>query len=140
MTPSSLLIILNRSSWRGLVNISANCNSVEINSSTTSLFSTWSLIKWCLISMCLVLECWIGFFVKLIALVLSHLIGILHYVIPKSSSYCLIHNTWAQQLPTATYSASAVDKATKFGFLQCHEIKFNPRNWHVPLVLFLSIL
>ena len=78
--------------------------------------------------MCFVLECQIGFLERLIALVLSHLIRILIRVTPKSSSYYLIQNTYAQQLPAATYSVSTVDSTIEFCFLQCHENKFNPKN------------
>ena len=38
------------------------------------------------------------------------------------------------------YSASVVDNATHACFLLCHETKLDPSKWHVPLVLFLSIL
>ena len=73
--PSSLRIVQKRSSWRSFVRMSAHWWSLPINSSSMSPLCTWSLIKRDLISMCLVWECWIGFFVKLIALVLSHWIG-----------------------------------------------------------------
>jgi hypothetical protein len=46
----------------------------------------------------------------------------------------------AQQAPAAMYSASAVDKATLFFFLDDQETKDLPRKWHPPDVLFLSIL
>jgi len=52
----------------------------------------------------------------------------------------MIQRLSAQQLPTAMYSTSAVDKAIHACFLQCHDIKLDPRRRHVPLVLFLSIL
>ena len=98
------------------------------------------LMKWCLISICLVLECWIGFLLKLIVLVLSHFIEILLCLIPKSLSCILIHKIWAQQLPAATYSASAVDSTTEFCFLLNQEIRLLPKNWQAPFVLFLSSL
>ena len=37
------------------------------------------------------------------------------------------------------YSASAVDNATLFCFLLFQETRADPMNWHVPLVLFLSV-
>ena len=101
---------------------------------------TWSLMKWWFISICLVLEWCIGFFVKFIALVLSHNNGIWDNLRPKSLSCCLIHKLYVQQLPIVMYSASVVDRATQDCFLLCHEIKLDPSRWHVPLVLFLSIL
>ena len=105
-----------------------------------SLFWTCSLMKWCLISICFDLECWIGFLVRFIALVLSHLMGVSLSLIPKSLSYWLIHKIWAQQLSTVIYSASTVDSATEFYFLLNQEIRLTPRNWKIPLVLFLSNL
>ena len=93
-----------------------------------------------LISMCLVLECCIGFLVRQIALVLLHLIGMWSMAIPKSSNYCFIYKTCAQQLPTATYSASVVDKATLYCFFENHDISMFPKNWQVLKVLFLSNL
>ena len=86
-------------------------------------FEMCSLRKWCLISMCLVLECMTGFLAKLMALVLSHNRGIWLSKIPKSFNCCLSHMVWAQQLPAAMYSASAVERATHACFLHCHEIK-----------------
>ena len=60
--------------------------------------------------------------------------------IPKSSNYCFIHKTCEQQLPTITYSASVVDKATLCCFFENHDMSMFPRNWQVPKVLFLSNL
>ena len=74
------------------------------------------------------------------ALVLSHNNGILDKLSLKSLNYCLIHRLCAQQLPAEMYSASAVDNATHACFLLCQDIKLDPNRWHVPLVLFLSIL
>jgi hypothetical protein len=45
-----------------------------------------------------------------------------------------------QQAPAAMYSASVVDKATLFCFLDVHETSDLPSKWHPPEVLFLSIL
>jgi len=47
---------------------------------------------------------------------------------------------WAQQLPAVIYSASVVERATQACFLECHEIREQPKRWQVPLVLFLSVL
>jgi hypothetical protein len=38
------------------------------------------------------------------------------------------------------YSASAVERATKFCFFEAQDTKDLPKNWQVPDVLFLSIL
>ena len=138
--PSSLLILQNWSSFKGLVKISTSWLRVSICSMQMSPLSTWSLIKWCLISICLVRECWTRFLVILMALMLSQKIRILCKVIPKSLNCCLIHKIWAEQLPTAIYSASTVKRATEFYFLLNQDTSIWPRNWHVPLVLFLSIL
>lgn len=40
----------------------------------------------------------------------------------------LIHNNWAQQNAVTTYSASAIERATKFFFLAPHEIRDEPKN------------
>ena len=90
---------------------------------TTSPFSTWSLRKLCLISICFVRKCRTGFLVRLVALVLSYKMGIRPRWTLKSSSCCFSHKIWAQQLPAATYSASAVDKATKTWFFLCQLTK-----------------
>jgi hypothetical protein len=45
-----------------------------------------------------------------------------------------------QQAPTVMYSASAVDKATLFYFLDDQDTKDLPSKWHPLDVLFLSIL
>jgi len=73
--PSSLQILRKGSDGSGFVKISASWSLVSTYSKDTSFFSTWSLRKWCRISICLVRECKTGFFVRLMALVLSHLIG-----------------------------------------------------------------
>ena len=80
------------------------------------------------------------FLEMLMALVLSHLIGMCSYLNPKSSKVCFIHKTCAQQLPAATYSASAIDKTTEFCFLLAQETKDFSRKSQVPLVFFLSNL
>ena len=42
----------------------------------------------------------------------------------------------AQQAPTAMYSASVVDKATLFCFLEDQDTSDLPSKWHLPDVLF----
>ncbi|PKU84544.1 hypothetical protein MA16_Dca020008 [Dendrobium catenatum] len=59
---------------------------------------------------------------------------------PRSRICCFNHSTCATQLPTAIYSASAVESATEFCFLLDQETNDCPMNWQVPEVLFLSIL
>ena len=54
----------------------------------------------------------IGFLVRLMALVLSHLKGMCSKCNPKSESCCLSHKIYAQQLLAAMYSALTIDKAT----------------------------
>ena len=75
--PNSLRMYENLSSGKGLVKMSANWCSVLMNLSSISWFSTWSLMKWCLTSICLVQEWWIGFLLRLMALVLSQWMGML---------------------------------------------------------------
>ena len=99
----------------------------------------WSLMKWCLISICLVCECWTGFLVMLMALLLSQKIGILFMKTPKSLNCCFIHKICAQ-LPTSIYSASTIEREIESYFLLDQETSIWPRNWQVPLLLFLSIL
>jgi len=138
--PSSRRIWKKGSVASGFVKMSASWFSVLTCSNTTSPFSTWSRRKWCRISICLVRECNTGFLVRLMALVLSQKMGIRSSLRLKSNSCCLIHRIWAQQLPVATYSASAVDKATETCFLLCQLTKEFENKWQVPLVLFLSDL
>ena len=90
--------------------------------------------------MCLVLECCMGFLVRQIALMLSHLIGMWSMAIPKSSNCCFIHKTCVQQLPAATYSTSVMDNATLCCFFENHDMSIFPGNWQVLQVLFLSNL
>jgi hypothetical protein len=45
-----------------------------------------------------------------------------------------------QHCPAATYSATAVDRATEGCFFELHDTRDLPKNWHVPDVLFLSTL
>jgi len=112
---------------------------MSMYSNVTSFFSTWSIRKWCRISICLVLECKTGFLVRLITLVLSNLIGTqLSFKLVKK--LFLIHKIWDQQLPAATYSATAVERTTLCCFLLCHEIKQFPNKWHLQLVPFRSDL
>ena len=137
---SSLLKAQNLCSSRGLVKISASCHSVLTWRKAISPLASWSRKKWCHISMRFVLECCTGLLASLMALSLSHKSGILLNPQPKSLKVRFIHKSWAQQAPAATYSASAVDKATGFCFLELQDTRERPRNWHVPVVLFRSTL
>ena len=51
---------------------------------------------------------------------------IIMQIIIKESMF--IQRTCAQQAPAATYSASAVERATEFCFLEDHETRQLPRN------------
>jgi hypothetical protein len=90
--------------------------------------------------MCLVLECCTGLLASLMALSLSQSNEILLYAQPKSLKVCFIHNNWAQHAPTTMYSASAVESATQFYFIELHDTKDRLRNWQVPVVRFRSTL
>ena len=133
---SSLLKAQNLDSSRGLVKISANCFSVLTWWMTISPLASWSLKKWCRMSMCFVQEWFTRLFANLMALSLSHKSGILVNSHLKSFNVCFIQSSWAQQASAATYSASAVDKATEFYFLELQDTKERPINWQVPVVLF----
>ena len=133
---SSLLRKQNLVSSWGFVKILASWFSVLTWHNSISPFASWSLRKWCLISMCLVLECCTGLLASLMALSLSHSSGILLNSQPKSLKVCFIHSNWAQQAPAAMYSASAVESATQFCFLELQDTRDRPRNWQVPEVLF----
>jgi hypothetical protein len=69
------------------------------------------------------------------ALSLSHKSGILLNLQPKSLKVNLIQSSCAQQAPAATYSASAVDRATEFCFLEfqhCYRHNLGrPERWAV---------
>ena len=135
ITPSCLLISTICSSLRGFVKISSNWSFMLTDSSVMSPFCAWSLRKWCLISICLVLECCTGFFEMFITLVLSHLIGTCLKNKLKSLSVYFIQRICVQHKPAAMYLAFAIDKATKFCFLLCHETSECPRKWQMSLVL-----
>ena len=137
---SSLLKAQNLDSSRGLVKISASCPSVLTCYKAISPLASWSLKKWWRISMCFVRECCTGLFANLIALSLSQNRGIASKWQPKSLNVCLIHKSCAQNAPALTYSASTVDKATEFYFLELQATNDRPRNWQVPVVLFRSTL
>ena len=66
-------------------------------------------------------------FAIFIALSLSHKRGTFDMTYPKSFRVCHIQSNCAQQLLAATYLASAVDKATKFCFLEDHKTKYQPK-------------
>jgi len=129
---------LNLSLASGLVKKSANSFSDPINLISQTPLLTCSLMKWCIIFICFVIDWWIGFFTRFIALVLSQDSGIFVTLRPKSLSYCLSQEIWAQQLPTTMYSTSVIERATHVYFLLFHDIRLAPSKWHVPLVLFLS--
>ena len=81
--PNSLLIMQNWSLLKGLVKILASWLWVSTNSMQMSSLSAWFLMKWGLISICFVRECWTGFLVILMALLLSQKIGTLCIATPK---------------------------------------------------------
>jgi len=128
MMLSLVRIDLNRLFSSGFVNMSVSWFFESINWIITSPLWTWSLIKWCRISMCFALEWRIGFFARLIALVLSHLISVHESLILKSLGCCFIHKIWEQQLPRATYSTSTVKRVTVFYFLENHDTILFPSN------------
>jgi hypothetical protein len=66
-------------------------------------------LKWYLTSLCLVLELSTGYFVVLMALVLSHMRGTWEHSSPKSLSVYVIQSSYEQQLAATTYLASVVD-------------------------------
>ena len=137
---SLLLKAQNLCSSSGLVKISACCLSVLTWLKAISPLVSWSLRKWCLMSMCLVLEWFTWLFASLIALSLSHKSRILLNLQPKSLKVNRIQSSCAQQVPAATYSASAVDRATEFYFLELQDTRDRLRNWQVPEVLFWTTL
>ena len=137
---NSFLSLLNLFSSNGLVNISISWSSVPTLSMQMSPFCWWSLMKWWRTSMCFVLACWTGLLVNLIAFSLSHSNGTLLNLIPKSFKVAFIQSICAQQLSTNMYSASVVNNATLFCFFDDHETSDLFNNWHMPEVLFLSIL
>ena len=116
-------IFKNGSVTRGFIKMSVSLFLLSTCSKTTSPFSTWSHRKLWHISMCLVQECNTWFLVRLIALVLSYIIIICWSLLSKSSSCCLRHKIWAQQLPTVMYFVFAVDKTTMTSFYLCQLTK-----------------
>ena len=136
---NSLRKAQNLNSSRGLVKISASCFSVITWRILISPLVSWSL-KWCWMSMCSVLEWLTGLFASFMALSLSHKSGILVKWHPKSWRVYLIQSSWAQHTLAATYSASTVEMATQFCFLELQDTRNRPRNWYVLEVLFWSTL
>ena len=136
--PSSLLMRQKSSSHKGFVNTSANWSFVSTYIKETFFRSTWSFKKWCRTLICLVHEWSTEFFDKFIVLVLSQNILVSQKCKPKSMRFCFIQSIWAQHKPAAMYSASVVDNATQFCFLEAQETNEFPRKWHVPLVLLRS--
>jgi hypothetical protein len=139
-TFSSLCNLQRVCSSKGLVKISASWFSELTWNTLISPFCWWSLKKWYRMSMCFVRLCSTGLSAMRIALSLSHRSGTLLKLYPKSLRVCLIQISCAQHYPAATYSASAVDRATEVCFLELHDTRDLPKNWHVPDVLFLSTL
>jgi len=78
--------------------------------------------------------------VSFMALSLSHSNGTCLKLIQKSLNVASIHRICAQQLPTAMYSASIVDNATLFCFLDDHETSDLPNSWNVPDVILIPTL
>jgi hypothetical protein len=61
-------------------------------------------------------------------------------LIPKPFKVAFIQRIYAQQLPAAMYSASAIESATLFCFFDDQETSDLPNNWYVSEVLLLSTL
>ena len=137
---SSCLNSRNLASSKGFVKISARLSWVLTYLSSISPRLMWSRMKWYRISMCFVLKCCTGLREILMALSLSHQRGTLSQMTPYSFKVCLMHRSCAQQLPTATYSASVDERDTQLCFLEDQLTKDQPRNWHPPEVDFLSTL
>ena len=115
-----------------IMKISASCFSVITWRILISPLVSWSLKKWWRMSMCLVLEWLTGLFASLMALLLSHNNGILVKRHPKSRRVCLIQSSWAQHALVAMYSASAVERATQFCFLELQDTRDRPRELTCP--------
>ena len=126
-TPMVLRRDSNHGPSNGLVKMSAFLFSVLMNSRRSTFSSTKSWMKWYQISICFDFKCCIGFFNRLMVLVLSHKMHMVSWVIPLSWRSFFIYRSWAQQLPIAMYSALAVDRDTKFCFLLIHDTKLLPR-------------
>ena len=121
------LSLQNLFSSNGLVDMSASWSSVPTLSMQMSPFCWWSLMKWWRTSMCFVLA-WTRLLVSLIALSLSHSNGTFLNLILKSFKVAFIQRIYAQQLPTDMYSASVVDNATLFCFIDDHKTSDLPNN------------
>ena len=139
MTPNFSLRYSKVSLGRGLVKMYATCSFVPIYSNLILFYVTCSRRKWNLIGMCLVLECITGILEILMALILSHRIGIgsLH-VMCMSCRVCFTQRIWVQQVVAAIYSASVVCKDTEDCFLLDQDTRQLPRKSVVPLMLLLS--
>ena len=114
MTPNFSLRYSKVSLGRGSIKMFATYSFVPVYSNLIFFSMTYSQRKWNLIGMCLVLECILGFLEILMALILSHRVGIgSSHVTCMSCRFCFIQRIWVQQVATTIYSASAVDKETE---------------------------
>ena len=118
MTPNLPLRYKNASLGSGLVNMSAIYSFVWTYSNLISLSCTNSLTKWYFIAICLVLECIIGFFEMLIALVLSQNMTTDSLISTFMPSNNYLNQTILEQfIASTTYSASTTDWDMQFYFL-----------------------
>jgi hypothetical protein len=139
-TFSSLRSLQKVFSSNGLVKISASWFSVLIWKTSISPFLLVVSQKVMPDVYVLGVLCSTGLSAMRIALSLSHRSETLLRLYPKYRRVCLIQSSCAQHCPAATYSASAVDRATEVCFFELQDTRDLPRNWHVPDVLFLSTL
>ena len=118
MTTNFYLRYSKVSLGRCLIEMYETCSFVPIYSNLIFFSVTCSRRKWNFIEICLVLECITGFLEIVMALVLSHRIGIVSlHVMCMSYMVCFIQIIWVQQVFAAIYSSSMVDKDTKEFFL-----------------------
>lgn len=113
--------LLNTPVGKAFVYMYATCCSVQRYSSLTVFYFTWSLSKWYLTSICLLLPCCTGFLASSMTDLLSIYI-IVDSFWPWSNSFKMFLNHVASQIgdDAAIYSASHVDNATLFCFLELH--------------------
>ena len=139
MNPNFSLRYSKVSLGKGLVKMPATYSFVPIYSNLIFFFVTCSQRKWNLIGMCLVLECITGFLEILMALVLSHRIGLgLSHVMCMSCKAFFIQRIWVQQVVAAIYSSLAVYKDNEDCFLFDQDTRQFLKKNIVPLMLLLS--
>ena len=132
-------VLLKTSEETTFVRISASWSFDLTKGRRMILFSSFSLIKCRSISTCFVRSCWAGFSEMLIAALLSQYRRLACvWWHPRSPNSFLIHRISVTPFAIPLNSASALDKATTFGFLLLQVTRLPPTRVKYPELDFRS--